>query len=96
MNKKLVFIHKWSHSNCLMLNSKKSLYVVFKRNRAITKTNNKVCINNVELDKCSNTKYSGIYIDENFNWSAHINYVIRNTSKLVPILNQVRNNIAQN
>ena len=72
MNKELLFIHKWLHSNCLTLNSgtKKSLYVVFKRNRAITNANNEVCINNVELDKCSNTKYLGIYIEENLNWGA--------------------------
>ena len=96
MNKELIFIHKWLHSNCLTLNTKKSLYVVLERNRAITNTNNKVCINNVELDKSSNTKYLGIYIDENLNWSEHINYVIRKTSKLVPILYQVRNNMSRN
>ena len=96
MNKELIFINKWLHSNCLTLNTKKSLYIVFKRNTAITTTNNKVCIDNEKLDKCSNTKYLGIYIDENLNWSAHINYVIRKTSKLVPILYQVRNNMSQN
>ena len=69
---------------------------MFKRNTAITTTNNKVCIDNEKLDKCSNTKYLGIYIDENLNWSAHINYVIRKTSKLVPILYQVRNNMSRN
>ena len=69
---------------------------MFKRKRAITNTNNKVCIDNVKLDKCSNTKYLGIYIDENLNWSAHINYLIRNASKLVPILYQVRNNTSGN
>ena len=48
MNKELIFIHKWLDSNCLTLNTK-NLYVVFKRNRAITNTNNKVYINIVEL-----------------------------------------------
>ena len=41
----------------------------------------KLCINKVPIQQVDNTKFLGVIIDDNLNWSNHISYINSKNSK---------------
>ena len=67
-------LYAWLQSNTLTLNQLKTHYMVFHR----AKHKNmyvKLCINKVPIQQVYNTKFLGVIIDDNLNWSNHIAYI---------------------
>ena len=95
MNNELVNVNKWVTSNCLTLNKNKCEFFIFKRrNKSETIEDKGICIDYAMLSRRNCTKYLGIFIDENLSWVVHINYAVRNVSKCIPILYNVRSNLS--
>ena len=53
-------------------------------------------INNKLIDKVSNIRYLGIYLDEDLSWTTHTNYTATKISKTIGILNRLRNTLPEN
>ena len=45
------------------------------------------------IEKVTNTKFLGIFIDENLSWDVHINYLVKKLACTTGILNRVKENI---
>ena len=91
MNNELVKVVEWVRWNGLTLNTRKCHYLLFHRNRRKLPDNiPDVFLNNSILDRLSSTRYLGVYLDDNLNWSAHVGYVSRKLSRYVPVIFKVR------
>ena len=87
-------INKWMSSNCLTLNKDKCEYVVFKNEcNRVPDAGVHISIDDVTSTRRPFTRYLGLYIDERLSLDVHINYVIREISKYVPILYNIRGNL---
>ena len=91
MNNELVKVVEWARWNGLTLNTSKCHYLLFHRSRRKLPDNiPDVFLNNSILDRLSSTRYLGVYLDDNLNWSAHVGYVSRKLSRYVPVIFKVR------
>ena len=50
----------------------------------------KLCINKVLIQQVDNTKFLGVIIDDNLNWSIHISYINSKIAKRISIISRVR------
>lgn len=74
---------KWLFSNKLKINIEKTSYIIFKQKNKSVNNNLNININNIVLEKVSSIKYLGLLIDENLNWSLHLNKI---SDKVVSML----------
>ena len=87
MNNELVKVVEWVRWNGLTLNTGKCHYLLFHRSRRKLPDNiPDVLLNNSILDRLSSTRYLGVYLDDNLNWSAHVGYVSRKLSRYIPVI----------
>ena len=73
-NQDLKQIIKWLNINKLSLNIKKSKYILFSHKNITPVYNERLYINNVEIDRTKQIKFLGYIIDEKLSWKSHINY----------------------
>ena len=50
----------------------------------------KLCINKVPIQQVDNTKFLGVIIDDNLNWSNHISYINSKIAKGIGIIWRAR------
>ena len=74
-NQGLKQIIKWLNINKLSLNIKKSKYILFSPKNITPVYNERLYINNVEIDRTKQIKFLGYIIDEKLSWKSHINYI---------------------
>ena len=74
----------WLRVNKLLINYKKSHSMMFHRTKIIIY----VClyIHDHEIKPVSTTKFLGVFFDEKFQWSDHINYIKNKISKALAII----------
>ena len=60
------------------------------RTRIMHITNFKMYISNNAIDRSINTKFLGVIIDSELNWTAHIFYIKNNISKSIGIIVKIR------
>lgn len=94
MNADLNSIATWFRANKLALNINKTNYMIFSQNR--TNHNNKLIIDNTELQQVDELKFLGIYMDSSLTWAKHINYVANKLTSGLYALNILKNNIPSN
>lgn len=70
----------WFETNKLILNSKKTKYVVFASNRKTIPTKCNLYLGNTQIQQISSYKYLGITLDSSLHWAPHIEQV---TKKIV-------------
>ena len=75
-NQDLKQIIKWLNINKLSLNIKKSKYILFSPKNITPVYNERLYINNVEIDRTKQIKFLGYIIDEKLSWKSHINYIL--------------------
>ena len=66
----------WIKKNKLQLNYSKTHYLLLDKqlNRSCS-TNFKISLNSINIKRIKSIKYLGIYVDENLNWSCHIQHL---------------------
>lgn len=80
MQEDLITINNWLNNNRLLMNLKKTNYIIYKvkhkfRNINLDDFNLKLDSN--VIDRVDSVTYLGLIIDENLNWSYHINAIKR-------------------
>ena len=85
----------WLEVNLLLLNIKKTHFMIFATgNHSIHKYNevNQDLKNNIPIDRVHSTKFLGVrvYIDSKLNWSEHIKYIRGKLSKSIGIICKAR------
>ena len=71
MNEEMIKISAWLKINKLSLITGKTHFMLFKGKRKIRK-GIEIKIDNRMINQVSETKFLGIYIDENLSWKSHI------------------------
>ena len=88
-NQDLKQIIKWLNINKLSLNIKKSKYILFSQKNITPVYNERLYINNVEIDRTKQIKFLGYIIDEKLSWKSHINYISLKVSKNIAIIKKL-------
>ena len=69
----------WLLANKLTLNVKKSKFMIISQKHNIPPVS--LTIKENGLEKCSSYKYLGIFLDQELNWSTHIQYVTEKSTE---------------
>ena len=94
MNNEMKKVDIWLQANGLVINLKKTHFMMFLRARI--KTNlNKISIRDNEILRIFSTQFLGIIIDDQWKWLEHIQYIKNKVSKLVGILCKVQKYLDQ-
>ena len=89
MNEEMIKISAWLKINKLSLNIDKTHFMLFKGKRKIRK-GIEIKIDNRMINQVSETKFLGIYIDENLSWKSHIQNITKKVARATGILYKVR------
>ena len=92
LEQELILIISWLESNNLNLNLNKTNYILF-QNRSRKYYIPQVIVKGEQVQRVSHTKFLGLHIDENVNWSYHINEVCTKLSKICGVLYRVRDQL---
>ena len=92
-NIELSNLSQWIYSNKLYINYAKTNYMLFCPKLKPVSSYDlasapKLLFNGRNIERVRVVKYLGVFIDENLNWSDHINYVISRVSSLTGILSR--------
>ena len=90
-------VEKWLRYNKLTLNlSKTTFMIVSPLNKKLRRpTSFEVKFSGYSLTKSQQTKYLGIFVDENLNWDAHIKSICNKLSHISGIFYKLRRLISQ-
>lgn len=93
-NKELAKISEWLNNNKLYVNYDKTNYMIFKPNMYRQYSSVYEC-NTIKFDghlikRICSTKYLGVIIDENLNWSEHIKTLLDKVSSLTGIMYRIK------
>ena len=92
INKELAIVIDWLRANKLSLNLCKTTYVVFKpKNMIVNLSDLDVSFENYVLERVTETKFLGLFIDSNLNWNYHVRKLNPKLSYGLYILRNVRN-----
>ena len=90
MNKELKKVYKWLVANKLTHNVLKSKFMLISKIRKIFDCDFRLNLNGVPLQRCSEYKYLGVYIDDKLNWKRHIQHVCDKLSKVCGYFSKLR------
>ena len=83
-------IYEWLVQNKLSLNVSKSKYMIFSKDKRRTSTNKHLLINNHSIERVSQFKFVGYYLDEKLSWNLHISTVSTKIAKNIGLLCKLR------
>ena len=95
MNQNIDKVYKWFCLNKLSLNIDKTNYVIFHDPRKKFPSKSCVKIDNREIANTTNTKFLGVYIDENMSWKTHCNIIANKCAKTLAILHRLKHYLPQ-
>ena len=87
LNNELTLIVEWFNSNLLSINVTKTSYLIFTNKR---NTNAQIYLNNILLNRLSQTKFLGVILSDNLKWNKHVDVVLAKTSKNIGIMAKLR------
>ena len=88
---------QWSKRNNLPINYKKKTCMAAGTKRRLTNSRKlEIHVDDICIENVSKQKLLGVYIDENLNWSAHIDYLCSNISSYISLLRQLSVYVPQN
>ena len=88
MSHELDKLNKWFRANKLALNVSKTNFMIFSNKKC--DDNYSVSINGMEITRVYVTKFLGVFMDSQLNWSDHISVIKRKMAKNVSVMNRVR------
>lgn len=81
---------QWSKRNNLPINYNKTTCMAAGTKRRLADSRKlEIHLDNISIENVSKQKLLGVYIDENLNWSAHIDYLCSNVSSKISLLRQL-------
>ena len=89
-NLKLSKVENWLRHNKLSLNLSKTNCLLIQHKSRLDKGKIKLKVNNTPLKQSSVVKYLGVYIDNDLNWSAHIEHLQKQVSRSTALLSKLR------
>ena len=89
MNTELKKVNEWLKCNFLSLNTSKTKFLLFEHGRTSPK-NFFVNMNGKRIEKSSEIKYLGIYLDDKLTFKYHIDILCTKISKTVGIISKLR------
>ena len=95
MNAELDEVNKWTLSNFLLINKRKTEFVIFGTDARLSKATDTVVfkIGDYEINRVYDFKYLGIVLDDSLTWKDHVRYVISKVGKRIGVLGRLRRNI---
>ena len=91
LNTELPKISSWFKCNKLSLNINKTHFMHFKQTTANTaEIPINIIIDNLTIEHKQNSKFLGVYIDENLTWNNHLHHVTSCVSKGVGIISKLK------
>ena len=88
MSHELDKLNKWFRANKLSLNVSKTNFMIFSNKKC--DVNYSVSINGMEITRVYVTKFIGVFMDSQLNWSDHVSVIKRKMAKNVSVMNRVR------
>ena len=88
MNNEMKMVDIWLQANGLVINLKKTQYMVFHRARIKTKSS-EISIRDNQISRVLSAKFVGVIIDDQLKRLEHIQYIKNKVSKSVGILCEV-------
>ena len=82
MNKELSKVFHWLVANKLTLNVTKSKFMIISKAKNNFDSDFCLKLNGMALQRCTDYKYLGVYIDNKLNWKRHVQYVCDKLSKV--------------
>ena len=88
-------VNKWTLSNFLFINKRKSEFVIFGTDARLSKATDTVVIKigDYEINRVYDSKYLGIVLDDSLTQKDRVRYVISKVGKRVGVLGRLRRNI---
>ena len=95
MNAELDEVNKWTLSNFLFINQRKTEFVIFGTDARLSKATDTVVIKigDYEINRVYDFKYLGIVLDDSLTWKDHVRYAISKVGERVGVLGHLRRNI---
>ena len=92
LNIELPKLSLWFRSNMLSLNVSKTNFIHFKscKKTEIAPGNIHLFIDNVAIEQKTHTKFLGVVINENLNWSDHVKYISTPIARSIGVLRKLR------
>ena len=91
MNKSLALANSWLFSNRLLINIKKSNFIIIGTRHNVANIDNiTLRIDDQTLQQCSSTKLLGIHIDQNLTFHDHMHYLITKISNKIALIHRLR------
>ena len=75
MNKAMIKVIDWLRANKLTLNTDKTHFVLFRRQRKLANLTQSLIISGQHIAQVKSTKFLGIIIDDSLKWGEHAKYV---------------------
>ena len=89
-NLELSKVENWLRHNKLSLNLSKTNYLLIQNKSRLEKGKIELKVNDSPLKQSSVVKYLGVCIDDNLNWSAHIQHLQKQVSRSTALLSKLR------
>ena len=82
----LNLINLWFECNGLKINVDKTNIMIFSKSKQVHEfIKADITINNIQIQIVKQTKYLGIWINDNFSWVTHIDYIYSKLVKFTPL-----------
>ena len=95
INEHLNKVGEWMKSNKLVLNSRKTKYMLFyKHNKVVP--NLDLNINGSTIDQVSTFKFLGLHINSQLTWQTHINEISKGISRVIGLLYKMQTILPKN
>ena len=95
INDEMSKVYSWVKANKLSLNIDKTNFMLFTTER-FSGTMGNILINGHPISEVKETKFLEVIIDNNLQWSAHIQYISRKISKGIGVIVKARKVFEQN
>ena len=96
MNRSLAIVNSWYHSNKLILNINKTMYVTFGNRNDSLPQNLTIHLDNHLLNRVQSTSYMGVIFDQNIKWKEHVKSIYKRTRYLIYIFSRLKNILSFN
>ena len=86
----LILINRWCNNNRMILNTKKSHYMILKPTSRASGSDLYLNINDTRLQRVKKTKLLGFVLNDKLTWSDHVDYICKNVKKSLALFQNCR------